>query len=178
MSEEFDTPPIPAVIEPSGLNDYFEVMTRAVFQAGVSWAQIAKRWNSYGRAFDNFDVVRVAAYDSMEVERVLAEPGILRMRRKVDATIANAAALIKVQTDFGSFHDYVASFDTYEALAKDVKRRFKFMGDMNVWYLLFRVGEPVPRLEPWLATIDGEHPRMREMVEAARASGRSSERAQ
>lgn len=178
MSEEFDTPPIPSVIEPSSLNDYLEVMTRAVFQAGVSWAQIAKRWNSYRRAFENFDAARVAAYDSMEVERVLAEPGVMRMRRKVEATIANAAALLTLQAKFGSFHDYVASFGSYETLAKDMKRRFKFMGDMNVWYLLFRVGEPVPRFEPWLETIEGDHPRLREMVEAARASGRSSERAQ
>jgi hypothetical protein len=46
---------------------------------------------------------------------------------------------------------------------------------MNVWYVLFRCGEPVPRFEPWVKTIKGEHPRMREMVERARAQGRSCE---
>ena len=175
MTDAFDTPAIPDVIEPASLNDYFEVMTRAVFQAGVSWAQIAKRWNAYKRAFSDFDAERVAAYDDIDVERVLAEPGVLRMRRKVDATIANAKALLDVQREFGSFHAYAASFDAYPPLAKDIKRRFKFMGDMNAWYLLFRTGEPVPRFEPWLETIEGDHPRMREMVTLARNSGRSSE---
>lgn len=50
------------------------------------------------------------------------------------------------------------------------------MGDMNVWYFLFRANRPVPRFESWVTTIPGEHPRMREMVEQARRQGRSPER--
>ncbi len=60
--------------------------------------------------------------------------------------------------------------------SKDFKKRFAFMGEMNVWYFLFRTGEAVPRFESWVETIPGEHPRMREMVERARAAGRSPER--
>jgi len=51
------------------------------------------------------------------------------------------------------------------------------MGDMNVWYVLFRTGHAVPRFEEWVSTIPGDHPRMREMVELARATGRSREAA-
>lgn len=150
-------------------------MTRAVFQAGVSWAQIAKHWNAYRRAFCEFDVRRVAAYGESDVERVLNEPGILRMRRKIDGTVKNAGALVEVANGFGSFHDYVASFESYAQLSKDVKRRFLFMGEMNAWYLLFRTGEPVPHFDSWVTTIPGDHPRMREMVLLARKTGRSPE---
>ena len=177
LNDASDTPVIPEVIAPRTTADYFEVITRAVFQAGVSWAQIARHWNAYHRAFKAFDVAAVAALDEIGIERVLAEPGILRMPRKVKATIANAAALVAIERDFGSVSAYIDSFGDYAALAKAFKKRFAFMGDMNVWYVLFRTGHAVPRFEQWVTTIPGEHPRMREMVELARATGRSREAA-
>jgi DNA-3-methyladenine glycosylase I len=166
---------IPDVIEPASSADYFEVMTRAVFQAGVSWKQIAAHWDAYREAFAAFDPAAVAAYDDVDVERVLATPGILRMPRKVRAAIANAKALCDLEREHGGIRNYLRSFDSYENLAKDLKKRFMLMGNMNVWYFLFRTGEPVPRFETWLKTIRGEHPRMREMVERARDRGRSPE---
>jgi 3-methyladenine DNA glycosylase Tag len=166
---------IPEVVEPVSLADYFEVMTRAVFQAGVSWKQIAAPWDAYREAFADFDPVRVAAYDGLDIERVLATPGVLRMPRKVRATIANAKELLQVDREPGGIAAYLGSFASYPELARDLKRRFALMGDMNVWYFLFRTGRPVPRFEEWAKTIPGEHPRMREMVERARSGGRSSE---
>jgi hypothetical protein len=167
---------IPDVIEPRSLADYFEVMTRAVFQAGVSWKQIAEHWDAYRDAFESFDPAVVAAYDDVDVERILATPGVLRMPRKIRATIGNARAMLDADRDHGGFTKYLRAFDSYGALAKDFKKRFALMGDMNVWYFLFRAGESVPRFESWVATIRGEHPRMREMVERARTLGRSRER--
>lgn len=166
---------IPEVIEPGSLADYLEVMTRAVFQAGVSWKQIATQWDAYREAFANFDPARVAAYDDIDVERVLATAGVLRMPKKIHATIANAAALLQADREYDGFVNYLRTFDSYPALAKDFKQRFSLMGEMNVWYLLFRTGERVPRFESWVASIRGEHPRMREMVERARSEGRSPE---
>ena len=166
---------IPDVIAPGSLADYFVVLTRAVFQAGVSWKQIAQNWDAYYEAFADFDPATVAAYDDVDVERVLATPGVLRMQRKVYATIRNAGAMLQADREYGGFVRYLRSFDSYAALAKDLKRRFALMGDLNVWYFLFRTGERVPRFEPWVATIRGDHPRMREMVERARALGRSPE---
>ena len=165
----------PEVVDPQGLADYFEVMTRAVFQAGVAWKQIASHWDAYREAFDGFDPARVAAYDEIQIDRVLQTPGILRMPRKVRASVANARALIETEREFGSIRAYVRSFGSYAALVKDFKKRFSFMGDMNVWYFLFRTGEAVPNFESWVETIQGDHPRMREMVELARRQGRSRE---
>ena len=167
---------IPDVIEPRSLADYFEVMTRAVFQAGVSWKQIAQHWDAYRLAFESFDPARVAAYDDVDVERVLATPGILRMPRKIRATIRNAGAMLEADREHAGFTAYLRSFGSYAELAKDLKKRFALMGDMNVWYFLFRTGHSVPRFEAWVATIRGEHPRMREMVERARTFGLSHER--
>jgi Methyladenine glycosylase len=166
---------IPDVIEPASLADYLEIMARAVFQAGVSWKQIAQRWDAYRAAFDSFDPPRVAAYDDVDVERVLQTPGVLRVPRKVHAIIHNAEALVATEREYGGFARYLRSFKDYSSLAKDFKKRFAFMGDMNVWYFLFRIGETVPRFEEWVTSIRGEHPRMREMVERARSMGRSRE---
>jgi hypothetical protein len=170
------TATIPDVIAPTSLADYLEVMTRAVFQAGVTWKQIAQAWPAYRTAFDDFDIERVARFGAADVERVLETPGILRSPRKVHATLRNARALLEIDALPGGVRGYLRSFSGYDALRRDVKRRFAFMGDMNAWYFLFRVGEPVPPFEAWVTTIPGNHPRMREMVERAREQGRSPER--
>lgn len=166
---------IPDVITPASLADYLAVMTRAVFQAGVRWQQIAEHWDAYLAAFENFDPSRVALYGELDIERVLQTPGIMRSARKVRGTIANATALLQADHDYG-FQNYLRSFTTYAELVRDFKKRFSFMGEMNVWYVLFRTGEPVPRFEEWIVTIPGDHPRMREMVDRAREAGRSPER--
>src|SRR5215469_11591512 len=96
-------PVIPGVITPTSLRDYLEVMTRAVFQAGVSWRQIAEHWEAYRSAFDEFDPHRVGAYGEIEIERVLDSPDVLRSSRKVRATVANARALVELERKHGSF---------------------------------------------------------------------------
>jgi len=164
------TATIPERAQPRSLDGYLEVMTRAVFQAGVSWAMIAQRWDAFRRAFCDFDARRVAAFDDIDIERALEER-ILRSPKKVRATIANAQALLAADQEFDGFNNYLRSFPSYEALCADMRKRFKFMGAMNVWYFLFRVGEPVPNFEEWVQTIPGEHPRMKEMVERARREG-------
>jgi 3-methyladenine DNA glycosylase Tag len=159
---------IPDVVTAESASDYLAVMTRAVFQTGLRWGQIAQHWGAYVRAFSGFDCARVAAFDEIDVEGVLATPGVLHSPRKVRATVANARALMELDAAPGGIRKYLRSFPDYASLAKDFKKRFAFMGDMNVWYVLFRVGEPVPDFEAWVQTIPGDHPRMREMVERAK----------
>ena len=161
---------IPDVVVPVAPADYLAVMTRAVFQTGLSWRQIALHWRAYERAFAQFDCARVATFDDVEVERVLEAPGILRSPRKVRATIANARALLELDARPGGIAAYVQAFPDYPSLVKDFKNRFSFIGDMNVWYVLFRTGSAVPTFERWVETIPGDHPRMREMVLKARAA--------
>ncbi|MDQ2992529.1 MAG: DNA-3-methyladenine glycosylase I [Candidatus Eremiobacteraeota bacterium] len=168
VTEDDAVPTIPSVVVPEYLGDYLGVMTRAVFQTGLSWRQIALHWRAYVRAFDEFDCARVAEYGEIEVERVLGTPGVLRSSRKVAATVKNARMLLELDRGQGGFSGYLRGFANYPALAKDLKKRFTFMGEMNAWYFLFRVGEPVPDFDAWVTTIPGDHPRMREMVDQAR----------
>lgn len=166
---------IPDQIANATLADCLNVMSRAVFQAGLSWAAIAKHWETYETAFEGFDPARVALYGEADVQRLMETPNVLHSARKIAATIENAKTLIELDREHGGFRAYLHSFDSYNALAKDLRKRFKFMGEMNVWYFLFRVCEPVPRFEHWVTTIQGDHPRMKEMVQKGRSAGTSTE---
>ena len=87
---------IPPRITPTDDNGYFEQMTKAIFQAGFSWQVVNNKWPNFQQAFDHFDVDRVAAYDLADIERLLADEGIVRNGRKIEATIANAIQILLV----------------------------------------------------------------------------------
>ncbi len=141
-------------------------------QAGLSWAFIDARWDEYRRAFENFDVAKVAAYGDIEIDRLMHDDGIIHARSKIEGTIRNARALIALEREFGSIRAYQTSFADYEAVRKDTKKRFAFLGDLSTYYWLFRTAVPVPDLEEWMKGQERDHPRMREMVTlGSRSSG-------
>ncbi len=162
---------IPERFEPASLADYLRVLSRAVFQAGLSWKLIESKWDAYERLFDRFEPTLVAAYDDMDVERIVTDGGVVRTRKKIAATIENAKTMLALEREHGSFRAYLRAFPEYGALAADLKTRFKFVGDLSAYYFAFRVGERVPRFEEWERAIPGDHPRMREMIAHARAGG-------
>jgi hypothetical protein len=161
---------IPRVIANPVPSDHLAVITRAVMQAGLSWAFLDATWDAYAPAFDGFEPVAVAAYGEADVERLMTTPGIIHSKSKLEGTIRNARALLELEREFGSVRAYQTSFAEYTALRKDAKKRFAFMGDLNTYYWLFRTGAPVPDLEVWMRDQARDHPRMREMVRAAGAS--------
>ena len=144
--------------------DYLAVMSRAVFQAGLSWAAIDRQWDRLRAAFDDFDPRKVARYREKDIDRIMRQPGILHSERKIRATVANARTLVDVERDYGTIRAYLRSHKSYDAARDDVKRRFKFVGDVSAYYFLFRVGERVPPFARWIKTVEGDHPRVREMV--------------
>ncbi len=166
---------IPERIEPRGPADYLAVMSQAIFQAGLSWQMIASKWEAYRRLFEDFDPVRVGAMDDTDVERIMQDGGVVRTRKKIVATIANARTLLALEREHVGFKNYLRSFTSYAELTADLRKRFAFLGELSAYYFLFRVGEPVPRFEVWEQTIPGDHPRMREMVALAREKGVSPE---
>jgi DNA-3-methyladenine glycosylase I len=85
----------------------FEMLTLEGAQAGLSWRTILHKREGYRRAFARFDPRKVARFGSDDVERLLADPGIVRNRRKVGSTIENAAAILTVQREFGSLEAFV-----------------------------------------------------------------------
>jgi 3-methyladenine DNA glycosylase Tag len=159
---------IPEQIDPKGLSDYLEVMTKAVFQAGVSWALVDKKWDGFKRAFKNFDPSAIAAFNEEDIERLMSNEEILRSKNKITGTIKNATTMLALEKEFGTFNNYLRSKDTYAELSTDIRKRFKYVGELSVYYFLFRVKEPVPPFDDWITTIEGHHPRMKEMVDLAK----------
>jgi DNA-3-methyladenine glycosylase I len=89
---------------------HFEFLVLEGAQAGLSWLTILKRRDGYRKAFANFEVEKVARYTPARIEKLLQDPGIIRNRAKVQATVANAKAYLKVQKEFGSFDAYLWGF--------------------------------------------------------------------
>ena len=139
----------------------FEFLILEGAQAGLSWLTILKKRENYRRAFDEFDPARVARFTERRVEKLLADPGIVRNRLKVNAAITNARAFLDVQGEFGSFDRYVWRFvdgrtvqnrwrrmsdvpaktPQSDALSKDLLGRgFKFVGSTIMYAFMQAVG--------------------------------------
>jgi DNA-3-methyladenine glycosylase I len=88
----------------------FEFLILEGAQAGLSWITILRKRENYRRCFDNFVPAEVARYDDMKVIELLADPGIVRNRRKIFAAIQNARAFLEIQKEFGSFDSYIWEF--------------------------------------------------------------------
>ncbi len=157
-------------IKPRSLADYLAVMSRAVWQAGLSWAAIDRQWNALCDAFEGFDPSLVARYQTKDINRIMRHPRILHSERKIKATIHNARTILDLDREHGGFRAYLGSQKTYAATLADLKKRFAHVGDVSAYYFLFRVGERVPPFGRWIKTVEGDHPRVREMVSAGRAS--------
>lgn len=127
----------------------FEMIILEGAQAGLSWATILARRETYRDAYANFDAAKIARYDEKKKARLMAAPGIIRNRLKVEASVLNAQAFLKVQAEFGSFDRYIWQFvggrpiqtnlrrseqipvatPESDAMSRDLKKRgFKFVG--------------------------------------------------
>lgn len=139
----------------------FEFLTLEGAQAGLSWSTILRKREGYRRVFVSFETVAVARFDERDVERAMADPGIVRNRAKILSTIGNARAFLKVQDEFGSFSkfqwdfiggspiraerqsmaDIPARTPMSDALSKDLLRRgFKFVGSTICYAYMQAVG--------------------------------------
>lgn len=94
----------------------YEFLVLDAFQAGLSWSTILKKRDNFHKAFDKFDFRKIARYDSKKVAKLLADPGIIRNRLKIAATITNAKAFLAIQKEFGSFDRYIWQFVDYNPI--------------------------------------------------------------
>ena len=139
----------------------FEMLILEGAQAGLSWITILKKRDGYRKAFDNFDVKKVAKYNSGKVETLMKNPNIVRNRLKINSTIQNAKMFLKVQNEFGSFDKYLWQFvkgnpivnkwrtlkdfpaktKESDVLSKDLlKRGFKFVGTTICYAYMQAIG--------------------------------------
>ncbi|MDE2786356.1 MAG: DNA-3-methyladenine glycosylase I [Chloroflexota bacterium] len=143
--QERQHPDAPEQIEPQSLNDYLEVMTKAVFQSGMSWKVVNTKWPGFQAGFQGFDVAVVAAMDESAIDTLAADPAIIRNRRKIVATVHNAQKLIELEEVYdGDIRNYLRSHGDLETTIKDVRKQFKYMGDIGTYYWLYVTGEDVP----------------------------------
>ena len=96
----------------------FEFLALEGAQAGLSWRTILNKRENFRKAFDNFDLTQVSAYANDDRKRLLADPGIVRNRAKIDATINNAQRFLAVQKEYGSFDRYIWQFTGYKPLRR------------------------------------------------------------
>jgi len=140
---------IPPRRKPGNDNGYFEELTKSIFQAGFSWRVIRDKWPDFEKAFDGFDVVTVAGYGEPDLERLAADPRIVRNRRKIEATIHNARVMWDLIQKHGSFHAYLRSLDPldYKGRRQELSERFRNLGPTGVFTFLWCVDEEVPAWE-------------------------------
>ncbi len=104
----------------------FEFLVLEGAQAGLSWSTILNKREGYRKAFADFDPQKVARFTKKRVEKLLLDPSIVRNRLKVESTVTNAKAFLKVQEEFGSFGDYIWGFVD----GKPIQNKFKVDGDV------------------------------------------------
>jgi DNA-3-methyladenine glycosylase I len=139
----------------------FEFLILEGAQAGLSWETVLKKRDTYRVAFDGFDAAKIARYSARKIERLLANPGIIRNQAKIAAAIGNARAFLAVQREFGSFDAYIWGFmggrprknawrslkqipsntPESDAMSKDLRRRgFRFAGSTICYAFMQAVG--------------------------------------
>jgi DNA-3-methyladenine glycosylase I len=139
----------------------FEFLVLEGAQAGLSWDTILRKRERYREVFDGFDAEKVARYGARKKAQLLADPGIVRNRAKIEAAVGNARAFLAVREEFGSFAQYAWGYvggrpirnrrprgaatptrsAESDALSKDLKRRgFKFVGTTIVYAFMQAVG--------------------------------------
>jgi len=125
--------------------DILETITKAVFQAGMSWRVVEAKWPGFREAFDGFDPEHVAALTPDDVARLKEDTRIIRNGRKIEATVHNAEAIVALDQDTpGGIRGWLSSRGGFEETIDAMRKEFKFLGDMGAYYVLHVIGEPVP----------------------------------
>ena len=140
---------------------HFEFLVLEGAQAGLSWSTVLRKREAYRRAFSQFDPAKVARYTAARIDKLVADPGIIRNRAKISAAVKNARAFLAVQKEFGSFNAYcwqfvggmprqnrrrsireiAASTAESDAFSSDLKRRgFTFVGTTIIYAHMQAVG--------------------------------------
>ncbi len=145
-------PAEPKKIVPKGLADYLDVMSKSVFQTGMSWKVVENKWPGTQVAFSGFEPGVIAHFTDKEVDQLAGDTRIIRNRRKIQATVQNARQMLEMEDEHGTFRDYLRSHGSFDATVADLRKRFKFVGEMGAFHFLYVIGEEVPSYEDWCAS--------------------------
>lgn len=143
----------PAQISPKSPGDYLEIMSKVVFQSGMSYKIVESKWSGIYQAFHGFDADKVAGMTPGDIDQLAQDTSVIRNRRKLEAAVNNAQRLLELDSEFGGFQTYLRSHENFPSLVKDLRKQFKFLGEMGCYYYLYVVGEEVPPHEEWQASL-------------------------
>jgi 3-methyladenine DNA glycosylase Tag len=138
----------PPQITPKSPDDYLEQLSKPVFQAGINWRVVNAKWPGIKKGFHDFKIERVARMSDREIDTLMKDESVIRARPKLNAVVHNANALLELERA-GGIKKHLRSFDDYEELAADLKKRFKFVGDSGMYHFLWTVRQPVPEWRSW-----------------------------
>jgi DNA-3-methyladenine glycosylase I len=130
----------PPKFTPESLRDYFEVLTKAVFQSGISWGVVEARWGGLTAAFERFEPAKVARFTPDTVDALMREPRMVRNRRKIEATVDNALEILALEQEHGDFRGYLDSHADLDDLTEDLARRFQCLGEDGASFFVQTVG--------------------------------------
>ncbi len=142
----------PERIEPQSPGDYLEVMSKAVFQAGMSWKVVEAKWPGIRDAFRGFDAQAVARLTPDDLDALTRDDRVIRNRRKLEAVVSNAGRILELEAEHGAFRDYLRSHGSVQATAIDLRKQVHVLGEMGSYYFLYVVGEEVPPHDEWKAS--------------------------
>ena len=131
---------------PTSDDAYFENMCRIIFQAGLNWSVVDKKWVTIRKAFDEFLTKKVSGYTDSDVARLMKTEGIVRNRGKISAIIQDAKEFERIKREYGSFQTYLDKLDkthNYSLVIKDLTARFKWLGPSSASMFLYTVGEKI-----------------------------------
>jgi 3-methyladenine DNA glycosylase Tag len=133
----------PPKIVPKSLNDYLEIMSKSVFQSGMSWKVVESKWPGTKEAFRGFEVRTVADFNEQDIEALSRDTRVVRNYRKLVAVVSNARKLLELDKAHGSFQNYLRSHGDFDATLNAIRKDFKFMGPTGIYVFLYVVGEDV-----------------------------------
>ena len=145
----------PEQIVPRTLGDYLEVMSKAVFQSGMSWRVVESKWPGIRDAFLGFEADAVANLTEPSLEELAKDTRVIRNRRKIEAVVGNARRMLELEDSHGSFKNYLQSHGGFDETVKSLRKQFKFLGDAGSYYFLYVVGEEAPSHQQWLESRSG-----------------------
>jgi 3-methyladenine DNA glycosylase Tag len=136
----------------SSLDDYLEIMSKAIFQSGISWKVVEAKWPGIRAAFIDFSIKEVAAFSDLDIEALVEDSRVIRNGRKLAAIVGIARRMIELDGEYGSFQRFLRSQGNFGETLAALHKNFKFMGPSGSYDFLYVVGEEVPSHEEFEAT--------------------------
>jgi len=137
--------------QPVTLSNYLEAMSKAGFQAGISWQVVYKKWGDIRKNMKGFDPLKVSKFTGVEIDRFMHDEKMIHNRKKLEGVVLNARRLLELDKEYKGFHNFLLAQGPFEKTVAALHKEFKFLGESGAYYFLWVVHEKTPPHEEWMA---------------------------